>query len=269
MCGLTDHVGRRAGGRWWLPLLLGLLVFSTTLPARAGGVEYPLFGHFRAAAGTIEIWLTPQVDNLYPPVAEKQFQSLFPLFSCTIPEVLNMSGGCAAKGTAKGPQHLLYVSLARPDLRDGLLPVPGALPAGLPPGAPLHIAFTWRDRDMRLYVNGQLIGARQQAALFPAVPPGAALTIGSVRSRPAPIILHAVRFSCVARPEAELAQATPRADRFTLLLDVFDQPQAVSADERTTPAVSSPLAGPVQGQVSGPWHFAADAQHPGLAFTQP
>jgi hypothetical protein len=156
--------------------------------------------------------------------------------------------------------------MSRPDVDKGLLPVPGHLPPGLKPGQPLHLALTWRGRDMRLYLDGQQIGRRVQATAFSEIPPGITLTVGDRRNRPARLILHAVRLSNIARSAQQFTDGEPTADIYTLLLDVFDRPTCINDDGVTSPQISNSLEGEAQGRAHGAWHFASNQPRAGVAL---
>lgn len=250
---------------WRLRWLSSILLLACGL-ASASGIEYPLFGQFRASEGTIEVWITPVVDDLYPELEDKQYRKLFPLWSFDISDLVEVDAACSAKGKPKETQHFVHVSMSSSGMVRGLLPARGPLPAGLAPGEPMHVAFTWRERDMRVYLNGEEIGKRTQASAFPEVPPGTVLTVGAVDKRSSPVIVHAVRLSGVARTAGDLSAATPSADIYTLLLDVFDDNGAVLPGGLTVPLVASGLEGPVSGRLRGAWHFSREATRPGLAL---
>jgi hypothetical protein len=252
---LFSETNSLAAGFLWVVLL--------TLPvpksAGAGGIEYAALGNFEPDEGTLEAWFTPLAD-LYPKLDEREYRSVFQLFSLQVSGRFSFGGHWSARGERVG----LHVSISHAAVRDGLLPLPTS---GLQwkSGEKHHVAMTWRRRDMKLWVDGRQVSHRDQAASFEGPVGEAKLVIGHRDFRDTPIVVHAVRVSRVVRSEEDLRKGVPTADVHTLLLDRFDDEAKVDGDKRTRPKVISGLTGQPGGQIKGTYHFAKQPT-PGLAL---
>lgn len=240
-----------------------LLAFCGCLtPATfAAGVVYPALGHFDPEEGTIELWLTPMVDDLYPELSQRGYRGHFGLLGMDVPEQFHFRSGWMTRGKQSG----VNVSMGRPGRERALLSVIGYSKNDWRTGQPQRLAFTWKQNDMRVYLNGREAGGRQQQETFSGAMGGQSLTVGDADFRDCRILLHAVRISDVARTEPMLASARPAPDRHTRLLDLFDRTDRVRADGQTTPVQFSPLAGASGGRIKGSYHFVSGASS-GLAL---
>lgn len=216
-------------------------------------LEYPAPGNLDLDEGTMEFWFTP-TRELYPPMGDRKFVGVFSLFSLDMPEQFH--AGCGWGQKAEGAT--LFVSMSAPGRDKALLPV-GTHVKGWKAGEAHHVAFTWKGRDMRIYVDGRPGGERMQSVPFSGGIAQARLLVGGVEGRSAGIILHAVRTSSVARTEAMLRNAQPEPDLYSLLVDRFDRPGKTQAEQ------ISGLSGEKGATVSKDAQFV-QAPKPGLAL---
>jgi hypothetical protein len=243
---------------WLLFLLLSLALAPFCL---GGGIEYPALGHFDVEEGSIELWFTPMVEDLYPKPGPKEYRNLFTLFQMQVPECFSM--GCT--WIAKGKQHGFHVSMDAPGRQRALLPVSGRPDKTWRPGERHHLAFTWRQRDMSLWLDGKVAGTRRQSEPLTGKMAGQRLVVGDGKSRDIRVIIHAVRLSSVARSESLLAGARPEPDIHTTLLDRFDDPSRIDASGRTTAQQASSLSGQGGATLKGNWRLVKDPS-PGIAL---
>jgi hypothetical protein len=204
-----------------MTILLAATLLCAALPARAGGVEYPLIGNIELEEGTLEIWFVPMADDLYPKKKEGEFRSAFRLFHVAVPEDFVMTCAWSNKGSGLDEQHGLTnsISPAGGD-RKSLLPVHAA-PKGWRKGAAAYAAFAWKGKRMWMYADRPW-AARAQARAFGGLPAGGRIVIGDRDGHDTPIIVQAVRISSIARDAEGPLPALPQPDIFTLLLDRFD-----------------------------------------------
>ena len=245
--------------RSWL--LMALWVACCTGRAGAGGIEYPALGHFDPQEGTLEVWFAPMVDDLHPAVKEKEYRGGFALFAMSVPEQFSFGGGWGSKAK----QHGIFISMQAPGREKALLSVIGPTAERWNKGETHRVAFTWKDRDMRVFLDGREAGRRSQAQPLGGKMAGQSLCIGSRENRDTLIIVQAVRLSSIARPEKMLVDAAPVPDIYTTLLDRFDQPGAEPSGPRTRPAQWNGLAGDEGGLFQGNWS-RVDAPQRGIAL---
>lgn len=232
-----------------------------SMQARGGGVAYPALGHLRVDEGTIEVWLTPTAE-LRPALEPGQFVNAFRVFSLVVPDAFRMNCSWVAKRSSDAHRPLqtgLSVSMGNMDgpargiLNLGLVNAPG-----WEAGRPGHVAFVWRGRDMAIYADGVKLTERRQLVGFSGRLGGIELFIGDSLNRPNDVILHAVRVSSIAREPEALVGSEPAADTATLLLHVFDGPDA-------QPTVWSDLSGRSFGYLGEP--RLVESPRPGITFT--
>lgn len=233
-------------------LLILLTVLASGLACGAV-VEYPAPGNIDLDEGTMEFWFTP-TKELYPPLGDRKFIGVFSLFNLSVPEEFHASCGWGLKPDGA----TLFISMSAPGRDKALLPV-GTHVKDWKAGEAHHVAFTWKGRDMRMFVDGRPGGTRTQAVPFSGGIARARLLVGGVEGRPAGIILHAVRFSQVARSEAMLQNAQPEPDLYSLMVERFDKPGKAQAEQ------ISGLSGEKGGTVSKDAQFV-EAPRPGLAL---
>jgi hypothetical protein len=223
--------------------------------ASARELTYPLFGNFRAEEGTMELWFSCQAPLDAP--AGGDYQVLMSLFE------LSPAGASAVVATifARGGKLHLSFSMHDRGAERGLLPISGPLTEPIPVGRVVHLAWTWRGRDMAVFVDGKLFGTRAQASVLAEATPGDLLRVGSSPG----MVLHALRISTVARDAQALARPRPDLDVHPLLLDCFDSAEHVSADGSTRAQLVSGLMGESGGKVSPPFAFVSKPA-PGLAL---
>lgn len=230
-------------------LVTPLLLTGAEGPALAGNIQYPALGHFDPEEGTLEVWLTPMADDLYPALKEKEYRGGFALLAMSVPEHFSFSGGWGSKAN----QHGLFLSMHAPGRDKALLPVIAVPKQRWEKGQPHHVAFTWKGTDMRIFLDGRQTGGRNQARPFTGKMAGQTVLLGNRENRGSAIILHAVRFSSVARTEPMLARAMPLPDIYTTLLDRFDQPGWKPDGDRTRPVQSSGMNEAGGGLLNGNW----------------
>lgn len=242
-------------------LVLWIMAGAWCSPAWAGGIEYPALGQFDVDEGTLEVWFTPMVADLYPQMGEKEYRGHFTLFHMQVPECFVF--GCS--WISKGKQHGFHLSMGAAGAEKALLPVSGRPAKAWRPGERHHLAFTWRDRDMSLFLDGQLSGSRRQSVPLSGKMAGQALVVGNGQFRDSRVIVHAVRLSSVARNEALLAGARPESDIYTTLLDRFDDPAHIGPGGRTAAQQTSDPGATQGGTLKGSWRFVTEPA-PGVAL---
>lgn len=235
-----------------------MFVPALVVPAlvHAGEVSYEAPGNFRCDEGTIEVWFTPTVDDLYPE-PNGAYQQVFTLFNMTVPDTWRMSCTWYARPSRKG----LKMSMGSQVMKKGIVGILCDTPQDWKAGQRHHVAFTWRGREMHVYADGKLIGSRTQPLPLTGSLGGVKLSFGA-EGRRSPIVIHALRVSTVARTAEQLTDAAPKADIATLLLDDFSNPPA-NAD-RTDPAVISAMSTAPGGMISKDTHWSK--QLSGLAM---
>jgi hypothetical protein len=232
-----------------LILLCTLLAsaFWTATSAKASSIVYPLQGNVNPAEGTLEIWFTPMVSNLYPEPKGKKYINVFSLFEMRV----DGEWKAAASWYRHRKQLGLKVSMGTPKMRKGLVGLLTKTPLDWKPGEKHCVAFRWKGNHMSLYADGKRIGVRKQVMSFSHPLSNHKLVIGGTKSNnKSPIIIHAVRVSSTARSLEELENATPEADISTTLLDVFDG-KPLSKNKQTTAKVIAGMYGETGGKVSG------------------
>jgi len=244
-----------------IPTILGILglVLGWPTSTHAGGVQYQARGNVEVQEGTLEVWFTPVAD-LYPKLEEREYRSVFQLFSLSVPGHFSFN----AHWYGWGKVHRLHVSMSQAKIRDGLIPIP-ARPLDWKPNERHHVALTWSGHEMLLWADGSQVGHRSQAASFEGPLSDATLVVGNAQFQDSPIIVHAVRVSDVARKETELKSTAPLPDIHTLLLDRFDSTNSIASDARTKPLVISDLTDCHCGEIKGSHHFVKGAES-GLAL---
>jgi len=243
------------------PLLLAALLLPA--PLLASSISDPALGNFDLAEGTLEVWFTPMVKDLYPKKGT-HYINIFSLFSMTVPDEWRM--GCS--WYRHPPTQLGFkLSIGSRRMSDGLLPIIAGkgTPTDWKPGEAHHLAFTWRNRVMRLYADGNLVGQRTQAYRMTGRLGGVKLLIGHPKyGQFTRVIIHGVRVSSVARSPDALKTSRPKADLATLLLDTFANADCV-IDNKTRAQVIAGLDGETGGRVRGA-HRHVTKPSPGLAL---
>jgi len=213
--------------------------------------------------GTLEVWFTPMVKDLYPRKG-RDYKLIFSLFSMTVPDEWSM--GCT--WYRHPPTQLGFkLSIGSRRMSKGLIPIIAGkdTPMDWKPGEAHHLAFTWRNRVMRLYADGKLVGQRTQAYRMTGRLGGVKLLIGHPKyGQFTRVIIHGVRVSSVARSSNALKTAKPKADLATLLLDTFTNADC-AADNKTRAKVIAGLEGETGGQVRGAHRHVIEPS-PGLAL---
>jgi hypothetical protein len=237
-------------------VFIGAMLALAASLARAGSIEYPMPGNFETAEGTIEIWFSPIVELKAD--EGKDHRSLAKLMTIKVPDGFTLGASCFTKHS----RMMVGFSMAHASDEKGLLPIWTENTPPIKPGEEIHLALTWRGREMVGYMNGKPIGQRTQGKGFEGVLVNQVMSFGDASREPA-IVLHAVRVSRAARDEASLKDAKPDADDLTLLLDRFDTSEHVSAEGQSSPQKSSSLDGKKAGTLRGSWRFVADLK-PGI-----
>ena len=234
------------------PAALSIFIFAVLLSAvRAGaaGIEYPAAGHFDPAEGTIELWITPMADNLYPP-DDGKYRKLFDLFGVVSPDNWSCVSTWARYKAQIGPR----VSMSSKKMNKGLSTILTSM-KGVPPwkqGERRHFAFVWKGRNMAMYSDGQLISEEhQQGVALDGSMAGIPFFVGNKDGDDTPVILNAVRISSVAKPASALAGAEPGEEIFTLLLDRFDVPKKLDGGRTRPEAMHSLQDGVTGGKILG------------------
>ncbi|MDF3058245.1 MAG: hypothetical protein K0R17_2460 [Rariglobus sp.] len=235
-----------------LSVFLAAMLLSA-VRASAAGIEYPAAGHFDPAEGTIELWITPMVDDLYPP-DDGKYRKLFDLFSVVSPDNWSCVSTWARYKAQIGPR----VSMSSKKMNKGLSTLLASMKEVRvwKKGERRHFAFVWKGRDMAMYSDGQRISEEhQQGVGLDGSMAGIPFFIGNKDGDDAPVILNAVRISSIAKPAAALADAEPREEIFTLLLDRFDVPKKLEGGRTRPEAMHSLQDGATGGKILGHARF--------------
>ena len=227
---------------WVYGLLVVGLVAGLSQSVWAEAVCYDAAGHFDNREGTLEVWFTPLAKDLYP-TPRGDYEHVFSLFEMKVPGVWDMSCSWYARPTRKG----LKVSMSSRKMKDGLIGLlSNTTPQDWKPGEKHHVAMTWKGREMKLFADGLCIAHRVQTIPFTGPLGDVQLVLGRL-NRKSPVVLHAVRMSCVARSDEALKQAVPQGDLATTLLDVYD---SVPDDPKSThPQISSAMSSQPAGRL--------------------
>mgnify|MGYP006293933039 CR=1 FL=1 len=224
----------------------------------ASAIRYPALGNFELDEGTIEVWLTPMVDVLYPP-DEGQYVVVFDLFQMKVDGEWRMGASWYRHNHQLG----LKVSMDSHTMKKGLVGILSKTPRDWAPGERHKIAFTWKGREMALWADGKRIGGRRQAQGFAGKLGGEKLFIGDPQSQKrSRIIVHAVRISSIMREPEELTVQEPQADLATLLLDTFENAEDVEEGVSNVEVMNA-MDG--RAELTGPHHFVEEPS-PGLAL---
>lgn len=242
------------------PSILLSCLLATALSALATGVEYPLGGNFENEEGTIEMWVTPTAKELYP-ADDGQYHQVLSFFSIEIPGEWSMTVSWYRHGEQIG----IKSSMGSQRVPSGILAI---LPEKELPdwktGRRQRFAFVWKGLDMKIYADGKMVGQREQVISFSGDLAGRKIVFGNKANMHDDLILHAVRISSIARTPEELASAEPVEDKYTLLLDRFDD-ASVAQTLKTTPLVVHDAKEGVGGSLNAPARFVTDPA-PGLLF---
>jgi hypothetical protein len=202
--------------------LLPLLYLQSLLlcPAQTGTLTYPLKDNLDLREGTLECWVQFGV-NVADFLPATDYKTLAVLFAFE-----GEKGTMAAShfvgsifGADKGGWYF------RPGPKPMLLPVSAA--AMWKKGDWHHVAFTWKEKLMRLYMDGKEAGQRdQQASLQESfqVVTDQLLMFGDKWHVAGRFALDDVRVSTIARPTEELGfhVGELKPDPYTSLLDPFE-----------------------------------------------
>lgn len=226
-----------------------LAVLLSAIRASAAGIEYPAAGNFDPAEGTIEVWITPMADDLYPP-DDGKYRKLFDFFSVVSPDNWSCVSTWARYKAQIGPR----VSMNSKKMNKGLSTILTSMKHVRPwqKGERRHFAFVWKGRNMAMYSDGQPISEEhQQGVGLDGSMAGLPFFVGSKDGDDTPVILNAVRISSVAKPAAALAGAEPGEEIFTLLLDRFDVPKKLDGGRTRPEAMHSLQDGEAGGKIIG------------------
>lgn len=243
-----------------------LLVAPLLFQARAatGTLTYPLVDNVDLREGTIECWVRFGID-----VAEflpaKDFKTLAVLF-----DFQGEKGTMAAShfvgstfGNDKGGWYF------RPGPKPMLLPI--AAVAIWKKGEWHHIAFSWRAKMMRLYMDGKEASNRDQQASLQdgfGVVTDQLLMFGDKWNVGAPFVLDDLRVSTIARKPEEFGFTAGelKPDPHTSLLDPFECDFAPDGKRRTQPKAILVGEG---GLPTPPCVFVEGKFGKGLSFFKP
>jgi hypothetical protein len=216
--------GRNALAPYSEARILLTALFFLSAPLLHAGVEYPAAGNFDPEEGTVEMWVTPMADELYPP-DDGKYYSVFSLFSTKVEGEWNIGCGWYRHGTQIG----IKASMNSPKVPKGLTAVlPNSPPPKIEQGKMLHFALTWKGKEIAMFVDGQPAGGKTQAIGLPGSMEGATLVFGGDGKNDNRIILNAIRISSYAKDASRLHEAKPSPELETLLLENFDPAAATS-----------------------------------------
>lgn len=221
-------------------------------PALQAGVEYPAGGNLDPEEGTVEMWVTPMAEELYPP-DDGNYHSVFSLFSAKVPGEWNVSCGWYRHGSQIG----IKASMNSPKVPKGLTAVlPSSPPPAIEKGKMFHFALTWKGKEFTMFVDGKPSGSKPQAIGIYGPLAGTTLVFGGDGEKTSPLILNAIRVSSYAKNAAELTGAQPVPELETLLFENFARTPANGGEAGTTsPAVAFTLGEPSAGHIKGPTHY--------------
>ncbi len=242
-------------------LLLNVLFAASS--AQAGKISYPAAGNYLLNEGTLEVWLTPMVEEMVPPDDGKYYK-VFDIFHLKVPEEWSIISQWYRHNSQIG----LKVTASSRDVEFG---GGGALGSEPPPpwkpGQMHHMAFVWKDNHIWLYADGELRSSKTFGKGFWGSLADADLVFGYGKDEydgPNKIIMNAIKVSFVAKDENSLKDARPTADLATLLLDRFDTQDGIS-DGVSMPEISYTLQESTVGTLIGEWEYVTSPT-PGIAF---
>lgn len=241
------------------------LAVARSEPARAatndncvfGRVTYPALGNIRMNEGTIEAWVTICFDP-YQKTGLDWYSPSVLLDVVASPDAgLDFGWGITPNKKPWDSRDLgkgLYSQIW------GGFRVKGRsfITVGSPPNIwrtnqTFHFAFSWKDRETWLYIDGKLV----QHAEHPDSPDTevtrqGAICLGSHFSgRETRIVLSEFRISSVARRPEELGfHGVLKPDPYTLLLDHFDKVTETGGQRLTKPEVMAVTDGVAGGMIS-------------------
>lgn len=204
------------------PLLCIFLLFAVPAICPGGGhIEYPAEGNFDPDRGTIELWFSAGRDIMETFEPRDTSQGVISFFRMAVPDSHHISVAGTVRANASEPY--IHASLGSQTDEGGMLPIPGPHgSAAFIKGDMHHLAFTWDGVYHALYLDGELLGQRQQKATFGEPGPDDVITIGHHFMKDNPIIVHAFRISSRELDQGELQHSEPVATDDTLLLDRFE-----------------------------------------------
>ena len=201
-------------------LPLGLLVGAQTGHGQTQyeNVIYPLAYNFVQEEGSAEVWVRPDAD-----LADNRVKSFYHFFAWRTAlgkKTWGERGGFAL--IWRVPQGL-YTFGGRKGGSAKLKNTPVIWPRKLiwKVGTWHHLAFTWRDMDMSLYADGELVKRTKASAMMPFDTEGF-WVVGFGNSR---IAVDEFIVSSIARDPDDIKQrmeTSPQEDEFTLISDPMD-----------------------------------------------
>lgn len=253
-----------------LECLVALTLYALTLhapraaSAQTGTLTYPLKDNVDLRHGTIECWVQFAVNvEDYLPV--KDFQTIVVLFAFE-----GEKGSMAAShfvGSIFGAKNGGWYF--RPGPKPMMLPVSAA--AIWKKGDWHHIAVTWKEKLMTLYLDGKQAGYRDQQSTLEdafAVVTDQRILFGDKWHVAGRFIMDDLRISNIARTPGELGFAAGelKVDPFTLLLDPFEGDFVPDGKQKTRPRTIMVGEG---GLVTAPSVFVTGKFGKALAFGKP
>lgn len=182
-------------------------------------VFYPLKGNFSPSEGTIEIWVRADKDLTAPMQSFYHFY----VFSILIGEKMWGEGG----GFALLWNRMCLYSLGGPKVKGSELKNTPSMykhpnyvkkESIWKEGEWHHVAFSWKECEMELFVDGRSVAKSIASGPIPSGPKGW-ISIGHNKS---PITVDELVISSVRRTEEEINKrlaSCPKEDENTLILD--------------------------------------------------
>jgi hypothetical protein len=198
-------------------------------------ISYPAWRNIRAERGTAEMWFVPPFDSnpdnaVTAGAPESGDESKYSLIWLDV----DPQGDCGLCWHER-QQELRLWSRA-----DGNELVSLGVPVRWKKGEWHHVAFSWGD-ELKLYVDGMLVGSKPFKGLTPKDVRNAALHVGKSEAE-SPCAVDELRVSSIERaPRLNAQPYAPDAD--TLLLDHFDQDFQSFRRARSQPVVAAGGAG--------------------------
>ncbi len=241
-------------------IVFGLLTSAFTY---GGKLSYPAAGNMELNEGTLEVWLTPMADELYPP-DDGKYYNVFDVFRLSIPGEWTIQSVWYRHKRQIG----LKISSHSRDSEFGGGGIMGSEPApDWKKGEMHHIAYVWKGKTLWLYVDGELRGSKTYGKGFWGSLEKVDLIFGYRKDGSdgdSRIILNAIKLSMVAKDKEALKNTRPEPNLATLLLDRFDSSDGIQG-EGVIPEISYTLQEPTIGKLSGEWEYVTEPTA-GIAF---
>lgn len=217
-------------GRFILSLTIFLISFCMDVKCfDYGRVLYPAEGNIEIEEGTIEFRLALLFDPEETFKDESQYRLNASLFYLEWPgEKRNGAIAISCYTNFTRGKYYCNLGISVANTKNELLPL-GTVINDWKKGQWHHIAFTWKGKEMRLYIDGKEIKEtrREQPEPFDGdIGKGKGIYLGDRFGNTGRVLFDDFRISSIARTEEEIKSYIKneiKPDAYTLLLDNFNE----------------------------------------------